>query len=99
MTAPLITNGRDATRRRVFLAGAIAESGSAAPRMLCFVHDLNSLGAQLELAGHGIFCGDVKVYLPKLEQAVPAKVVWQDGQRIGLRFCEPLHQRTSQVQA
>ena len=99
MTAPLITDGRDTTRRRVFLAGAIAEAGSAAPRMLCFVHDLTSLGAQLELAGHGSFCGDVKVYLPKLEQAVPAQVVWQDGQRIGLRFCQPLQHCASQGQA
>ena len=89
MTAPLTMDSRDVPRRRVFLAGAIAGAGKSA-RMLCFVHDLTSTGAQLELAGQGTFSGDVQVDLPRLEKAVPAQIMWQDGQRVGIRFNDPL---------
>lgn len=76
---------RDDARRRVLLGGWI-ETAAFLPDLACTVRDVSLTGARLRIAGDAILPGRVILRVPVRGECRLGRVVWRDGESVGLRF-------------
>jgi hypothetical protein len=76
-------------RRRALKAGRVCRSGQNLGYD-CTVRSLNRIGAGITLDSPVALEGHVVLYFITENVRTPATVIWQMGNRVGLRFARPL---------
>ncbi len=76
---------RDDTRRRVLLGGTV-ETAACLPQLACTVRDVSLSGARLRIASGAILPERVILRVPIRGECRLGRVVWRDGEMVGLRF-------------
>jgi len=80
---------RASPRRRAFMTGRIVfGAGQNRKRVLCFVRDINSEGAQLELCDSTVPPQRFELELRTEETLHHARQVWREGRHVGVSFRE-----------
>lgn len=80
---------RLARRRRTRLrSGKIADRQN---RFLieCAIHDRSDEGARLRLAKNMALPDDIRLFDDEQKSLAPARIIWRQGQEIGIRFLPP----------
>ena len=75
-----------AGRRRTMLLGGLLVHGSALLATECTLRDLSEGGARVQVSTFTIITAPVALLVVRLDRAWAARVVWQAGLLMGLRF-------------
>ncbi len=67
---------------------------TAAPAILCFLHNLSDDGACVSFPGGAEPPERFDLFLEQGGQAHPVEIRWRDSDRVGVRFLDPLSDET-----
>jgi hypothetical protein len=82
-----MTERRDDARRRVCFGGQI-EAAAFLPDTPCMVRDVSLTGARIRVSPDAILPERLVLHVPMRRECRLARVVWRDGDMVGLRFEE-----------
>src|ERR1700759_301258 len=78
---------RNAVRQKSFLRGAI--NFNACSTFDCLIRDISPKGARLDFSGAISTPDVIDLYIPQKEQTLHAKVIWRNGEEVGVKFSNP----------
>ncbi|MFC6792601.1 PilZ domain-containing protein [Methylobacterium komagatae] len=76
---------RDVERRRVLLGGLI-ETAAFLPEIACTIRNVSLTGARIRIAEGSILPERVILRVPIRGECREARIVWRDGDSVGLHF-------------
>ncbi len=79
---------RDVARRRVCLGGLI-ETAAFLPEIACTIRNVSITGARIRIAEGSILPERVTLRVPIRGECREARIVWREGDAVGLHFESP----------